>query len=149
MAAKTPVYRRLIGGAGGALLILASCLPWAAAQSINRNGWELNATANVLFVAVGVVAIATAVTGGQFGFCRPDLSLIGATDLLGVTATLLLAWLLLFDFPEHATRQPGVFVALISAAAVAGAVGDYRPLRGAPMFPPVRTSEPRRANIAE
>lgn len=57
---------------------------------------------------------------------------------------LLLAWLIPFDFPDHATRQPGVFLALISAAATAFAVADYRPLRGAPWFPPINTCEPTR-----
>ena len=57
---------------------------------------------------------------------------------------LLFAWLI-FDFPEHATRQPGVFCALISAAITAFSVADYRPLRGAPWFPPIKPSEPARA----
>ena len=61
---------------------------------------------------------------------------------------LLLAWLI-FDFPEHATREPGVFVALISAGVTAFAVADYRPLRGAPWFPPIKPSEPTRASIQQ
>jgi hypothetical protein len=76
-------------------------------------------------------------------------SVIAATDLLNTTAMLLLAWLIRFDFPEHGTRQPGVFGALISAAATAFAVADYRPLRGAPRFPPIKTSEPTRASIQQ
>jgi hypothetical protein len=62
---------------------------------------------------------------------------------------LLLAWLILFDFPEHAAREPGIFGALISAATTAFAVADYRPLRGAPWFPPFKISEPTRASIPE
>lgn len=149
MAAKTPGYRRLIAGIGGAALILAVFLPWAGVQGINRTGWELNTVAAVLFLIAGVFGIATAMVGGQYGVGRPDLSLIAATDILNTTAMLLLAWLILVDFPEHATRQPGVFGALISAAAVAFAVADYRPLRGAPWFPPIRTTEPRRLSIPE
>jgi predicted membrane channel-forming protein YqfA (hemolysin III family) len=149
MPAKTSVYRRLIAGTGGALLILASFLPWAGVQGVSRTGWELNTVADVLFLTVGVFGIATAITGGQFGVFRPDVSLIGATDILSVTATVLLAWLVLADFPEHATRLPGVFVALISAAATAFAVADYRPFRGAPMFSPITTSEPTRASIQQ
>jgi hypothetical protein len=141
MAAKTPVYRRLIAGVGGAFLILALFLPWAGVESHNRTGWEFNAVAAALFLIAGVFGIATAVTGGQFGAGRPDLSVIAATDLLNTTSMLLLAWLIPFDFPDHATRQPGVFGALISAAATAFAVADYRPLRGAPWFPPIKTSE--------
>ncbi len=44
-----------------------------------------------------------------------------------------------FDFPEGASREIGVFLALIGAMAVAGGAGDYAPLRGAPWFP--KTSE--------
>ena len=146
MAAKTPVYRRLIAGVGGASLILALFLPWAGADGINRTGWEFNTVAAVLFLIAGAFAIATAITGGQYGAGRPDLSVIAATDLLNTTAMLLLAWLIPFDFPEHATRQPGVFGALISAAATAFAVADYRPLRGTPWFPPIKTSDPTRAS---
>jgi hypothetical protein len=149
MAAKTPVYRRLIAGVGGAALMLALFLPWAGVQGVNRSGWEYNKVAAVLFLVAGAFGIATAITGGQYGVGRPDLSLIAATDLLNTTSMLLLAWLIPFDFPEHATRQPGVFGALIAAAATAFAVADYRPLRGAPWFPPIKSSEPTRASIPQ
>lgn len=139
MAAKTPVYRRLIAGVGGASLIWALFLPWTGVNGIDQTGWEFNTVAAALFLFAGVFGIATAVTGGQYGAGRPDLSLIAATDLLNTTSMLLLAWLL-FDFPEHSARQPGVFYALISAAATAFAVADYRPLRGAPWFPRISTS---------
>jgi hypothetical protein len=102
----------------------------------------------VYFLIAGVFGIATAVTGGQYGAGRPDLSVIGATDLLNTTAMVLLAWLI-FDFLDHATRQLGVFAALISAAITAFTVADYRPLRGAPWFQPVKPSEPTRANIQQ
>jgi hypothetical protein len=146
MAAKTPVYRRLIAGAGGALLTLAVFMPWAGVEGVNRTGWQFNTVAAVLFLVAGVFGIATAITGGQYGVGRPDLSVIAATDLLNTTSMLLLAWLIPFDFPQHAARQPGVFVALISAAATAFAVADYRPLQGAPWFPPIKSSEPTRAS---
>lgn len=149
MAAKTPVYRRVIAGVGGTSLIVALFLPWAGVEGINRTGWELNTVAAVLCLVAGVFGIATAITGGQYGAGRPDLSLIAATDLLNTTSMLLLAWLIPFDFPERATRQPGVFLALISAAATAFAVADYRPLRGAPWFPPIKTSEPTRASTQQ
>lgn len=142
MAAKAPVYRRLIAGFGGAALMVALFLPWASVSGVNRTGWEFNTVAAALFLVAGVFGIATAISGGQYGLGRPDLSVIAATDLLNTTSMLLLAWLIPFDFPEHATRQPGVFLALISAAATAFAVADYRPLRGAPWFPPINTCEP-------
>jgi hypothetical protein len=139
MAANTHAYRRLISGVGGAALICAVFLPWAGVHGADRTGWQFNTAASVLFLAAGVFGIATAVTGGQYGVGRPDMSLIAATDLLNTTSMLLLAWLIPFDFPDHATRQPGAFLALISAAATAFAVADYRPLRGAPWFPRVRS----------
>jgi hypothetical protein len=121
---------QLIAGAGGALLIVSLFLPWADAGSVSRSGWELWTMADVFFVIAGLVAIGAAITGGRFGVFRPDLSLNGATDLLGVVATMLIAWLILFDFPSGATREIGVFLALIAAIAIAGGAGDYRALRG-------------------
>jgi hypothetical protein len=132
----------LICGAGGALLIVSLFLPWASAD-IDRSGWELWTMADVFLLIVGVVAIGAAITGGRFGLFRPDLSLNGAADLLGVVATILVAWLILFDFPEAASREIGVFLALISAMAVMGGAGDYATLRGASMFPPTDGDERR------
>jgi hypothetical protein len=149
MPTQTRIYRRLIAGIGGASLILALFLPWARVAGVDRTGWEFNTVAAALFLIAGVFGIVTAITGGQYGAGRPDLSVIAATDLLNTTSMLLLAWLIPFDFPEHATRQPGVFVALISAAATAFAVADYRPLRGAPWFPPIKTSEPTGASVRQ
>ena len=126
---------QLICGTGGALLIVSLFLPWAGAADVELSGWELWTMADVFLLIAGLVAIGTAVTGGRFGLFRPDLSLSGAADLLGVVATVLLAWLVVFDFPEGAGREIGVFLALIGAMAVAGGAGDYATLRGAPLFP--------------
>ena len=68
---------------------------------------------------------------------RPDVTLIGAADLLGLVAIVLSGWLLLFDFPAGAGREIGAFLALIAAVTIAGGAGDYRPLHGAPWFPRV------------
>jgi membrane-bound metal-dependent hydrolase YbcI (DUF457 family) len=130
----------VICGAGGALLIVSLFLPWASAGDVDRTGWELWTMADVLLLIVGVVAIASAITGGRFGVFRPDMSLNGAADLLGVVATILIAWLILFDFPEGASREIGVFLALAAAMAVAGGAGDYSTLRGAPLFPPIKSN---------
>jgi hypothetical protein len=54
---------------------------------------------------------------------------------LGSYRRSLIGWLLIFDFPEGASREIGAFLALIAAAAVAGGAGDYRVLRGASLFP--------------
>ena len=126
---------QLICGTGGALLIVSLFLPWARAADVDLSGWELWTLADVFFLIVGLVAIGTALTGGRFGLFRPDLSLSGAADLLGVVATVLLAWLVILDFPAGASREIGVFLALIGAMAVAGGAGDYATLRGAPLFP--------------
>jgi hypothetical protein len=125
----------LIAGAGGVLLIVSLFLPWADAGGVSRNGWELWTMADVFFLIAGLVAIAAAITGGRFGVFRPDVSLIGAADLLGIVAILMLAWLLIFDFPAGADRGIGAFLALIAAITISAGAGDYRPLRGAPWFP--------------
>jgi hypothetical protein len=126
---------QLICGTGGALLIVSLFLPWAGAADGDLSGWELWTMSDVFLLIVGLAAIGAALTGGRVGVFRPDVSLIGAADLFGVVATVLLAWLLIFDFPEGASREIGVFLALIGAMAVAGGAGDYATLRGAPLFP--------------
>ena len=135
-------FARPIAGAGGALLLVSLFLPWAQAGGVSRSGWELWTLADLLFATAALFALGAAVTGGRFGLFRPDLSLSGATDLLGVLSTLLLVWLLAFDFPAGATREPGAFLALLGAMAIAGGIGDYRTLRGAPMFPSTSAGSP-------
>ena len=120
MSTINPGFGRLLAGGGGALLLASLFLPWADDSSgASRNGWELSATSDVLFVIVGVCAIAAAITGGRFGFFRPDVSLNGATDILAVVAAIVLGWLILFDFPSDATRAVGVYLALVGTLAVA------------------------------
>ena len=128
---------QLICGTRGTVLIVSLFLPWASAGDVDLSGWELWTMADVLLLIVGLVAIGAAITGGRFGLFRPDISLNGAADLLGLVATVLLAWLVLFDFPSGASREIGVFLALIGAMAVAGGAGDYATLRGAPLFPKI------------
>lgn len=129
MSSRAPL--RLVIGGGGALLVGSLFMPWARGQS----GWELLTSADVFLLIVGIVALAAAVTGGHFGVFRPDVSLNGAADLLGLVAIVLTAWLAIFDFPAGASRGAGVFVALAASMAIAGAAGDYRVLRGASWFP--------------
>jgi len=137
MTEKTLNPGQLITGAGGVLLIVSLFLPWAGAGGTSRTGFELLTVGDVLLVIVGLVAIAAALTWGRYGLFRPDLSLSGAADLLGLVATILLTWLILFDFPPGAGREVGVFLALVATIAIAGGVGDYSTLRGAPLFPRV------------
>ena len=135
MSSTKPGPGQLIAGVAGALLIGSLFLPWASAQGVERTGWELLTMADVFLLIVGLLAIGIALTGGRFGLFRPDLSLNGAADGFGVVATILIAWLLIFDFPAGADREAGVFLALLAAMAVAGGAGDYSTLRGAPAFP--------------
>jgi hypothetical protein len=130
---------RLITGAGGVLLIVSLFLPWAGARGTSQTGFELLTMGDVLLLIVGLVAIVAALTWGRYGLFRPDLSLNGAADLLGLVATILLVWLILFNFPTGASREVGVFLALAAAIAITGGIGDYSTLRGAPLFPRIDT----------
>jgi len=54
------------------------------------------------------------------------VSLNGLTDMLGVVATILLAWLILADWPSGVSRQVGVYLALAAATVIATGAGDFR-----------------------
>jgi len=140
---------RLITGAGGALLLVSLLLPWAGGGKTDQTGFELLTIADVFLLTVGLVAIAAALAWGRFGLFRPDLSLNGAADLLGLVATIAVAWLLLFDFPPGASREIGAFLALLATIAIAGGAGDYSPLRGAPLFPRIGARDPGKARRAQ
>jgi hypothetical protein len=131
----TTLLRRLVCGAAGALIVVALLLPWTQLQDADRIAWGLWRLTFPLSVALALCALTTAITGGQIGLNRPDVSIIGATDGLGVMTTVTLAWLLFYDFPDDASYQPAVILALIAAVGAAVAAADYRPLRGAPLFP--------------
>jgi hypothetical protein len=127
MSTINPGLGRLLAGGGGALLIASLFLPWSEdAGGASRNGWEALTTLDVFFLIVGLFGIAAAITGGRFGFFRRDLSLNATTDILGVIAAILLGWLIVFDFPADASRELGVYLALIGAIAIAGGAGDFR-----------------------
>ena len=137
MTDDRPAPVLLIAGAGGALLIASLFMPWAEAGGVKSSGWELLSTGDVLFLLAGLTAIAAALTRGRYGLFRPDMSMIAAADLLAVAATLMLAWLALFSFPEGAGRELGVWLALLGAFVQMMASGDYSLFRGAPVFPAV------------
>lgn len=128
---------QLITGAGGVLLIVSLFLPWAGAGGTTQTGFELLTVGDVFLLIAGLIAIATALTWKRYGLFRPDLSMNAAADLLGVVATILLAWLVIFNFPSGASREIGVFLALVAAIGIAAGVGDYSTFRGAPWFPRV------------
>ena len=118
---------RLLAGLGGLLLFVSLFLPWAEDPGgATRNGWELSATADVLFVTAGVLGLAAAITGGRFAFFRPDESLNGAADIVGLGAAIVVSWLILFDFPPGAGRDVGVYLALVAGVAIACGAGDFR-----------------------
>ena len=141
MVVTKPGPGQLIAGAAGALLIVSLFLPWASDGGVDRSGWDVLTMADLFMLIVGLFAIGTALTGGRFGLFRPNLSLTGATDGFGVVATILIAWLVIVDFPDGAGREVGVFLALVAATAVAGGTGDYSTLRGAPPFPRIQRDE--------
>ncbi len=133
---------RVGAAAGGALLLAAPFLPWAEAHGSSQSGWDVASAVCVLASITGFVAIASAATGGRIGLFRPDVSLYGAADLLGVVSTVVIAWLI-FDLPAGLSPDWGIFAALIGAFAVMSVCGDYRSLRGAPLFPRLDAGDER------
>jgi hypothetical protein len=144
MSTINPGFGRLLAGAGGPLLIAALFLPWSELAGETQNGWEAESVTDVFFLIVGLSGVAAAITGGRFGFFRRDLSLNGMTDILGVIASFLIGWLILFDFPAGASREIGVYLALLGAAAVATGTGDFRVTAWFPRMPEVERSQPPR-----
>ena len=143
MTTINPGLGRLLAGAGGAVLIVSLFLPWAdGLDGASRNGWELSGTTDVLLVIVAVLGIAAAATGGRFGFFRPDLSLNAAADIIGVAATVVLGWLIAFDFPSGASREPGIYLALIAVITVACGTGDFRVRSLLPRMPDLEQRAP-------
>jgi hypothetical protein len=126
MTTINPALGRLLAGFGGALLIASLFMAWSDATGVTHDGWQTLSVWDVFLAITGACGVAAALTGGRFGFFRPDLSFNGMTDIFGVMAATLIAWLLLFDFPPGADREVGVYLALVGAAAVATGAGDFR-----------------------
>ena len=126
MTTINPRIGRLLAGCGGALLIASLFMPWSETAGITNDGWQTLSTWDVFLAITGVSGIAAAITGGRFGFFRPDLSLNGMTDIFGVIAGILIAWLLLFDFPSGADEGIGAYLALAGAIVVMTGAGDFR-----------------------
>ena len=142
MTTINPGLGRLLAGCGGALLIVSLFMSWSDAAGVTHDGWQTLSAWDVFLVITGVSGIAAAITGGRFGFFRPDLSLNGMTDILGVIAGILIAWLILFDFPSGATREVGLYLALVGATAVATGAGDFRVRSVFPRMPNAQRSGP-------
>ena len=128
MSTINPGLGRLLAGLGGALLVASLFMTWSeSAAGVGQSGWEaLNALSDGLLLVAGLLGLAAAITGGRFGFFRPDLSLNATADIVNVIAAFLLAWLIAFDWPSGASREAGVWLALVAATAVATGAGDFR-----------------------
>lgn len=127
MTTINPMLGRLLAGAGGALLIASLFLPWLEdPDGATRNGWGVLAATDVLLVVAGLLALAAAITGGRFGFFRPDVSLNGAADIVGLVAASVVGWWILFDVPTGASSAVGSYLALIAGIVVACGAGDFR-----------------------
>lgn len=127
MSTINPGFGRLLAGFGGALLIGSLFMPWSeSATGVSESGWEAFTVSDIFFLIAGLLGLAAAITGGRFGFFRPDLSLNATADIINVVAGLLLVWLLVFDWPSGASRQVSVYLALAAAAAIAIGAGDFR-----------------------
>jgi hypothetical protein len=133
---------RLLAGAGGVLLIASLFMPWAAAGGATRTGWETLQIWDVFAAITGICGVVAALTGGRFGFFRPDLSFNAMTDIFGVVLTVLVVWFLA-DFPAGADPRIGAYLALAGAAVVATGAGDFRVTS---VFP--RVPEPERPRDA-
>jgi hypothetical protein len=142
MSTINPAFGRLLAGFGGALLVASLFLPWSDASGVTHDGWQALSAWDVFLMITGVCGIAAAITGGRFGFFRPDLSFNGMTDIFGVIAGILIAWLILFDFPSGASREAGLYLALVGAAAVATGAGDFKVRSFFPKMPNAEPSGP-------
>ena len=136
MSTINPALGRVLAGCGGVLLIASLFLPWSDVGGQSRTGWETLSVWDVFVAITGACGIVAAATGGRFGFFRRDLSFNGMTDIFGVILGILIAWLILFDFPSGASREVGVYLALAGAAAVATGAGDFRVTSWFPRLPP-------------
>ena len=126
MTTINPGFGRLLAGCGGVLLIASLFMQWSGSAGVTHDGWQTLNTWDVFLVITGVCGIAAAITGGRFGFFRPDLSFNGMTDIFGVVASILIGWLIVFDWPAGTETQAGAYLALVGAAAIATGAGDFR-----------------------
>jgi hypothetical protein len=129
----------LLAGGGGLLLFVFLFLPWFGAGPVTESGWEGQSSTDIYLLITAVVAVFTALTMGR-GSVLPGMTANGATTLLGGVAALLLVWLVVFDFPDGASREVGVYLSLLAAIAIA--VGGFMASRDAGEPQPPR-SRPR------
>jgi hypothetical protein len=132
----------LLAGGGGLLLFVFLFLPWFGVGPVTQSGWEGQSSTDIFFLITAVVAVFTALTAGR-GSVAPGVTANGATTLLGGVATLLLIWLVIFDYPGGVSREIGLYLSLLAAAAIAAggfmASRHAEPTRRRPR-PPARPS---------
>jgi hypothetical protein len=133
-----PTIGRWLAGGGGLLLLASLFLPWSEAGGHSLTGWEMTSVWDLFISITGVCGIAAASTGGRFGFFRPDLSFNAMTDIFGVVLGVLMAWLILVDFPAGASHEIGVYLTLVGAVVVATGAGDFRVTSLFPRLPQAR-----------
>ena len=121
MSTINPGVGRVLAGLGGVLLIASLLMNWAD----DRTGWELLPVWDVFILLTGVCGVVAALTGGRFGFFRPDLSFNAMTDIFAVMLWVLIPWMIWVDFPDGADRGAGVWVALAGAVVQAAGAGDF------------------------
>ena len=115
---------QMIAAAAGVLLIIFLFLPWLGVEGAdNLSGWQSSNTFDVFLLITAVVAIAAALTAGGGGIALPGVTMNGAAAVLGIVGTIVLLWLLIFDFPDGFDRKIGIFLALIAVAGIA--FGSY------------------------
>ncbi len=108
-----------IAAVAAVLLFIFMFLPFVGVGGVSDNIWESFSTLDIYLLITIAIAIAAAVTAGGRGLGLPGLSLNGATALLGAVGTVLLLWLLIFDWFDVGDRKIGAFLSLIAVAAIA------------------------------
>ena len=142
MSTINPGLGRLLAGLGGALMIASLFMSWSDGGGAGLDGWQLLNTWDVFLAGTGACGVLAALTGGRFGFFRPDLSFNAMTDIFGVMAGVLLGWFILVDFPSGASEGIGVYLALAGAIAVMTGAGDFRVKSVFPRVPEPERREP-------
>jgi hypothetical protein len=117
---------QMLAGLGGILLFIFLFLPWFGVGDVSESGWEGQSSTDIFLLIVAAVAVGTAATAG--GALLPGLTLNGATATLGGVATIVLLWLVVFDYPEGEDRKIGLYLSLIAVAVIA--FGGFRAAQG-------------------
>ncbi len=109
---------QMIAAGSAVLLFIFMFLPFWEAGSVSSSLWESSSTFDIYLLITVLVAIAAALTAAA-GHVLPGMTLNGATALLGGVGTVLMLWLLIFDWPDGFSRQIGAFLVLIAVAGIA------------------------------